>query len=125
MSWIEKETRRKFPRTAKGPAFRKGCGLSVPVVRRLSFKIGWWLKTSWFARSASITCGLTLASGSNIVLEPGSFEELDPDITAADPLDFRDLKRYRDRIRTYEKEGGKKKRLTSTAEARSRIFRLL
>ncbi|HLG19864.1 MAG TPA: acetyl-CoA carboxylase, carboxyltransferase subunit beta [Bdellovibrionota bacterium] len=39
----------------------------------------------------------------NVILEPGSFEELDADMEPTDPLDFKDHKRYRDRIKALEK----------------------
>src|SRR6266511_1483561 len=34
-----------------------------------------------------------------LLADPGSFTELDTDVTAADPLDFADLRPYRDRLR--------------------------
>lgn len=43
-----------------------------------------------------------------IILESDSFEELDSDMSAKDPLEFKDLKKYRDRIKNLEKQGGEK-----------------
>lgn len=40
-----------------------------------------------------------------LLIDPGTFEELDPDLRAADPLHFRDLKPYRDRIAAAEAKG--------------------
>ncbi len=40
------------------------------------------------------------------LLDPGTFQEVDPDLAPADPLHFRDSKRYADRLRaTQEKTG--------------------
>ena len=41
-----------------------------------------------------------------MVLDPGSFEELDAELTPADPLGFIDSKRYRDRTRSSHKSTG-------------------
>jgi len=42
-----------------------------------------------------------------IICDPGSFEETHTGIRSADPLEFRDSKRYKDRIRDYTKKTGK------------------
>ncbi len=39
-----------------------------------------------------------------ILTDEGSFEEMDPGLRSADPLDFTDLKPYRDRVRAAEKK---------------------
>ncbi|MCB0272351.1 MAG: acetyl-CoA carboxylase carboxyltransferase subunit beta [Bdellovibrionales bacterium] len=44
----------------------------------------------------------------DIILDQDSFEELDENMKATDPLQFRDLKKYKDRIKAYEKVGGEK-----------------
>ncbi len=41
-----------------------------------------------------------------LLTDAGTFEELDPGLTAADPLRFRDTKRYTDRIRDGKKASG-------------------
>lgn len=41
-----------------------------------------------------------------LILDPGSFQELDAELTPQDPLGFVDAKKYRDRLRaTYKKTG--------------------
>jgi acetyl-CoA carboxylase carboxyl transferase subunit beta len=42
-----------------------------------------------------------------ILCDPGSFRETHTGIRSSDPLDFRDSKRYRDRIREYTKKTGR------------------
>lgn len=44
----------------------------------------------------------------NLIMDEGQFEEYDRDIEAADPLKFRDSKRYPDRIRDDQKKTGLK-----------------
>lgn len=41
----------------------------------------------------------------DIILDHGSFEEMDPNMGPNDPLDFKDLKKYKDRIKNMEKIG--------------------
>ena len=41
----------------------------------------------------------------SILLDPGSFEELDGDLRASDPLEFVDVKPYANRIATAESSG--------------------
>lgn len=40
-----------------------------------------------------------------IVFDAGSFEELDADMTSLDPIGFRDMKTYKDRVKTATKAG--------------------
>jgi acetyl-CoA carboxylase carboxyl transferase subunit beta len=49
---------------------------------------------------------LPVARRLELVLDPGSFEELDADLTPQDPLGFVDSKRYRDRLRSTAKATG-------------------
>jgi acetyl-CoA carboxylase carboxyl transferase subunit beta len=49
-----------------------------------------------------------------ILLDDGSFEELDTELRAADPLDFSDLKPYPDRIATAEAKGKSEAVITGT-----------
>ena len=38
----------------------------------------------------------------DLLTDPGSFTEHDANLTSGDPLDFKDGKRYRDRIKAYK-----------------------
>jgi len=55
------------------------------------------------------TCGYHLRIGADaylsILLDSGSFDELDPELKAADPLEFSDLKPYPGRIAAAEAKG--------------------
>lgn len=44
----------------------------------------------------------------NLIVDEGSFVELDADIVSGDPLGFKDTVTYRDRIRDYQKRSGLK-----------------
>jgi acetyl-CoA carboxylase carboxyl transferase subunit beta len=50
----------------------------------------------------------------SILLDRGSFEEADAGMRAADPLEFRDLKLYPDRIAAAEKKGKREAVITGT-----------
>ncbi|NJD18585.1 MAG: acetyl-CoA carboxylase carboxyltransferase subunit beta [Gemmatimonadetes bacterium] len=51
-----------------------------------------------------------------ILIDSGTFEEFDPGLRAADPLRFRDLKAYRDRIAVAEAKGKTEALLSGTGE---------
>ncbi len=50
----------------------------------------------------------------DLLLDEGSFEEHDGHLRAADPLEFRDLKPYRERIEVAEAKGGREAVLSGT-----------
>jgi len=50
----------------------------------------------------------------DLLLDDGSFEEHDAHLRAADPLEFRDLKPYRERIEVAEAKGGREAVLSGT-----------
>jgi acetyl-CoA carboxylase carboxyl transferase subunit beta len=52
----------------------------------------------------------------SILLDSGTFEELDPDLRAADPLEFQDLKVYPERIASAEAKGKSEAVITGTGE---------
>jgi len=56
-----------------------------------------------------------------LILEPDGFEELDPDMHPSDPLEFKDHKRYRDRIKALEKTSTEKE---AYVYGRGRIYDL-
>jgi len=66
------------------------------------------------------TCGHHLRVSAqaylSILLDGGSFEELDPDLRAADPLGFQDLKPYPARIEGAEAKGKAEAVITGTGE---------
>ncbi len=43
----------------------------------------------------------------DILCDPGSFEEVHRGLTSADPLNFKDLKKYSDRVKEYGKKTGR------------------
>lgn len=49
----------------------------------------------------------------DLLLEKFTFEELDQDIAPSDPLQFRDSKKYKDRLKTYQKKTGQKDAILS------------
>ncbi len=49
----------------------------------------------------------------NMVFDKGSFEEFDPLLGPTDPLGFKDMKKYRDKIKSYQKKTGHQDALVS------------
>jgi len=47
-----------------------------------------------------------------LLIDDGTFEEMDKDLSSKDPLNFKDLIKYKDRLREYEKKTGKKDAVT-------------
>jgi acetyl-CoA carboxylase carboxyl transferase subunit beta len=109
MAWFEKRTKVKaapVKAAAPVPASQSeilwnkcdGCGEIV-------YKQEW--ERNW---NVCPTCGhlspLPVNRRLEMVLDPGSFEELDTGLVPQDPLGFSDSKKYRDRLKaTYKKTG--------------------
>jgi acetyl-CoA carboxylase carboxyl transferase subunit beta len=49
----------------------------------------------------------------SLLIDDGSFEEMDKDLYSKDPLNFKDLVRYKERLKEYEKKTGKKDAITT------------
>ncbi len=49
---------------------------------------------------------LSAREWTDILVDPGSFRELWPDVESIDPLDFKDRTRYRDKLRETQKQTG-------------------
>ncbi len=66
------------------------------------------------------TCGhhlrITAEQYLGVLLDEGTFEEMDAGLRAADPLNFRDLKAYSDRIAAAEAKGKTEALLSGTGE---------
>jgi acetyl-CoA carboxylase carboxyl transferase subunit beta len=71
------------------------------VVARAEWEKGWNVCPSCGQHDA-----LPLRRRMELVLDPGTFQELDAELTPQDPLGFADSKRYRDRLRSTRKASG-------------------
>ena len=110
MAWFSKQKKVKAkestpdappPPPAKGEGVWHKCSGCENVVARAE------LEREWNVCGA---CGqheaLPIRRRFELVLDPGSFEELDVDLTPQDPLGFVDSKKYRERLRgTYKSSG--------------------
>jgi acetyl-CoA carboxylase carboxyl transferase subunit beta len=110
MAWFSKEKKLKSKAStpdAPPPAARKGEGIwnkcegCGEVVARSEWERHW---------NVCPVCGqhdlLPARRRFDMLLDPGSFQELDADLTPQDPLGFSDAKRYRDRLKaTYKSTG--------------------
>ena len=110
MAWFSKEKKLKTRSTtpeAPPPAAKKGegiwnkCDACEAVVSKAEWEQHW---------NVCPACGhhdmLPVRRRLEMVLDPGSWEELDTDLTPQDPLGFTDAKKYRDRLRSTLKASG-------------------
>ncbi len=110
MAWFSKQKKMKTkestpasppPAAAKGEGIWYKCDTCEGVVTRAEYEKGW---------NVCPACGqhdaLPLRRRLELLLDPGSFQELDAELTPQDPLGFADSKKYRDRLRSTRKASG-------------------
>ncbi len=110
MAWFSKEkklkTKAETPAAPPTPA-KKGEGIwnKCDGCGEVVYKAEW--ERNWNVCPA---CGqhdaLPIRRRFDLVLDPGSFQELDADLTPQDPLGFVDSKKYKDRLRSTYKASG-------------------
>ena len=108
MAWFSKQKKMKAKDVPNGPVpAAKGenvwhrCDACGEVVPTLDFEKSW---------NVCAACGqheaLPVRRRFELVCDPGSFQELDGELTPQDPLGFVDSKKYRDRLKgTYKNTG--------------------
>jgi acetyl-CoA carboxylase carboxyl transferase subunit beta len=110
MAWFSKQKKVRTkestpaappPPAAKGEGIWYKCDACEGVVARAEWEKNW---------NVCPTCGqhdlLPLRRRLELILDPGTFQELDGELTPQDPLGFVDSKKYRDRLRsTYRATG--------------------
>ncbi len=109
MAWFSKREKTKSPAPGKsGPTpAKKGEGLwtKCDSCSEIVYTTDW--EKNW---NVCPKCGhhdaLPARRRLEMVLDAGTFEELDADLSPADPLGFTDSKRYRDRARSTYKATG-------------------
>jgi acetyl-CoA carboxylase carboxyl transferase subunit beta len=110
MAWFSKEKKLKSKAsTPQGPppAAKKGEGIwnkcegCGEVVAKSDWEKNW---------NVCPLCGqhdpLPVRRRFEMLLDPGTFQELDADLTPQDPLGFSDAKKYKDRLKTTYKTSG-------------------
>jgi acetyl-CoA carboxylase carboxyl transferase subunit beta len=111
MAWFSKQNKKVKakestpaappPPPAKGEGIWHKCEGCENVVARAEFEREWNVCASCGQHEA-----LPIRRRLELVVDPGSFEELDADLTPQDPLGFVDAKKYRDRLKgTYKSSG--------------------
>jgi acetyl-CoA carboxylase carboxyl transferase subunit beta len=110
MAWFSKQKKVKTKEStpaappapaAKGEGIWYKCDACEGVVARAEWEKGWNVCPSCGQHDA-----LPLRRRLELVLDPGSFQELDAELTPQDPLGFSDSKKYRDRLRSTRKASG-------------------
>jgi len=110
MAWFSKEKKLKSKASTPDmppPAAKKGEGIwnKCDACGEVVYKVEW--EKNWNVCPA---CGkhdaLPVRRRFEMLLDPGTFEELDADLTPQDPLGFTDAKKYKDRLKaTYKTTG--------------------
>jgi acetyl-CoA carboxylase carboxyl transferase subunit beta len=110
MAWFSKEKKLKSKASTPDmppPAAKKGEGIwnKCDACGEVVYKAEW--EKNWNVCPA---CGkhdaLPVRRRFEMLLDPGTFEELDADLTPQDPLGFTDAKKYKDRLKaTYKTTG--------------------
>ena len=110
MAWFTKEKKLRTkasvpeappPPPAKGEGIWNKCDTCGEVVYKAEWERNWNVCPSCGHHDA-----LPIRRRFDLVLDPGSFQELDADLTPQDPLGFVDSKKYRDRLRSTYKSSG-------------------
>jgi acetyl-CoA carboxylase carboxyl transferase subunit beta len=110
MAWFSKQKKLKSKEStpaappapaAKGEGIWYKCDACEEVVPRVEHERNW---------NVCPKCGqhdaLPIRRRFDLVLDPGSFQELDAELTPQDPLGFSDSKKYRDRLKSTYKSTG-------------------
>ncbi|HEX9244310.1 MAG TPA: acetyl-CoA carboxylase carboxyltransferase subunit beta, partial [Anaeromyxobacter sp.] len=109
MAWFSKQKKMKTKESTpasptpakKGEGLWYQCDACESVTARADWEKNWNVCPSCGQHDA-----LPVRRRLELVLDQGSFQELDADLTPQDPLGFTDAKRYRDRLRTTYKSTG-------------------
>jgi acetyl-CoA carboxylase carboxyl transferase subunit beta len=110
MAWFSKQKKLKSKEStpgappapaAKGEGVWYKCDVCEEVVSRADFEKNW---------NVCPKCGnhdaLPIRRRLELVLDKGTFQELDAELTPQDPLGFSDAKKYRDRLKSTYKSTG-------------------
>ncbi len=109
MAWFSKQKKMKAKESApaqpapakKGEGIWYQCDACGEVVARADWEKNWNVCPSCGQHDA-----LPVQRRFELVLDKGSFQELDSDLTPQDPLGFTDAKKYRERLRSTYKTTG-------------------
>lgn len=104
MAWFKKD---KLPKKPQGKRIRIPEGLWVKcnncreIIYRKEFE-----KNAKVCPKCSYHFPISVEERIAITLDDGSFKEMDREIFPLDPLNFKDTKRYRDRLKEYQEKVG-------------------
>jgi len=106
MAWFRKEKKPKEPTEDKRVAIPEGLWVKCDECKEIVYK-----KEVEANLNVCPKCGyhfrLTARERFQILFDDGAYKEFATQIRSADPLEFRDTKRYRDRLKVYEQRVGK------------------
>ena len=106
MAWFRKEKKPKEPAEDKRVAIPEGLWVKCDECKEIVYK-----KEVDQNLNVCPKCGyhfrLTARERFEMLFDDGAYKEFANNIRSADPLEFRDTKRYRDRLKVYDQRVGK------------------
>ena len=107
MSWIDKIKPPKFDPYEQREGFPEGLWMKCPQCSEILFHED-VERNLWVCPKCQHHFRIKARDRLNLILETESFEEIDASMAPVDALDFRDQKRYRDRIRDLERSNAER-----------------
>ena len=106
MAWFRKEKKPKEPTDKKQGAIPEGLWVKCDDCKEIVYR-----KEVEQNLNVCPKCGyhfrLTARERFQMLFDDGAYKEFATNIRSSDPLEFRDTKRYRDRLKVYEQRVGK------------------
>ncbi|MCB0327303.1 MAG: acetyl-CoA carboxylase carboxyltransferase subunit beta [Bdellovibrionales bacterium] len=106
MSWFDKLKAPKFKKTQKSN-FPEGLWTKCESCSEIIFHED-LLKHFMVCPQCGFHMKISARRRIELVCDPGQFQELDIQMQSKDPLEFKDVKKYKDRVKSLQKKGGEK-----------------
>ncbi|HZZ83429.1 MAG TPA: acetyl-CoA carboxylase, carboxyltransferase subunit beta [Anaeromyxobacteraceae bacterium] len=105
MAWFQKTAAKVKAKTPPAPTKGEGLFHKCDACSEVVYKQEWEANFH-VCRSCGHHEALPARRRLEMVLDPGTFEELDTELAPADPLGFSDAKKYKDRVKSTYKNTG-------------------
>lgn len=123
MAWFSKEKKKKITEQPKRPS-PDGLWLKCKECGEIIYRQE-LARNFWVCSKCNFHFSISAKNYLQILLDEGAFEEKDPDLLPMDPLEFKDSKKYKDRIKeNTEKTGLKEAIITGFGKIENRTVSL-
>ena len=103
--WFQKSKVPKLPRETRTSKFPEGAWMKCDGCREIIYTKE-IQKNLWVCPKCAFHMRLSAGQRLDLLFDDGRWVELDGSLRSSDPLKFKDSKKYRDRLRTYEESVG-------------------